>query len=312
MRETIVTLFITLAFFFRIGVLAPAYAQEQLKIVGMSIACSNDRVYTWYDDQTVSIGTSENLSAYEPPHRYSLPFGKTPADILEIGIASDDRVYTWYRDLTVSVGMSTDLDKYQPRHQYRLPKFTSLEDVVGIDIACSNDHVYVWFGSGRVASGTSDDLDKYSSARPAFLRNPRGVLGMGIAKNDHVYAWFSDRTASSGTSTRIVEYREKYEYVTGPGPCDIRADPPKRGDKFVFGIGTRGPECKSSAVVYVRLKEKLLNGDRTIVEGRKSGSNFEFPLPYACTGHREKTLFTEVITVGRTVRSPETKITDCF
>ena len=90
-------------------VFAATTAYGQRRIVGISIACSNDHVYTWYSDRTVSVGTSENLAAYQPPHPYSLPFGKTPDDIVEIGIAGNDHVYTWYRDSTVSSGTSTDL-----------------------------------------------------------------------------------------------------------------------------------------------------------------------------------------------------------
>src|SRR5690242_18167026 len=106
----------------------------QAKIVEMSIACSNDHVYTWYSDRTVSVGTSENLAAYEPPHSYSLPFGKTPDDIVGIGIAGDDRVYAWYIDSTVSVGTSTDLGRYQPRHPYRVAFQESAANILAMDI----------------------------------------------------------------------------------------------------------------------------------------------------------------------------------
>src|SRR6185503_5867514 len=82
-----------------------AIGQAPEQIVAMSIACSNDHVYTWYDDGNVTIGNSETLDAYrpyEPPHRYSLPEGKTRADIVGMGIAGNDHVYTWYVDGTVS------------------------------------------------------------------------------------------------------------------------------------------------------------------------------------------------------------------
>jgi hypothetical protein len=259
----------------------------------------------------VSIGTSENLSYYEPPHVYSLPFGKKPEDIVEIGIAGDDRVYTWFNDSTVSVGTSTDLDKHQPRHPYRIPSFKSVSNIVGIDIACSTDHVYVWYSTGQISSGTSEDLDKYIAVRAAAFRNPTGVVGIGIAGNDHVYAWYNDRTASSGTSTNLITYREKYDYVTGPGPCDIRAEPPKFANRSVFGIGFRGPTCKSSDGIAVRL---VTAGQvrRVLAEKYLNGRNFELPLTYQCTGHGGRTLFTEVTTTNRTVRSAVTEITDCF
>lgn len=299
----------------------------QSTIVGMSIACSNDHVYTWYSDRTVSVGTSENLAAYQPPHPYSLPFGKTPDDIVEIGIAGDDHVYTWYRDSTVSSGTSIDLDKYQPRHPYRLSKGKSPRDVVGIDIACSNDHVYVWYqvgglGFGQRSSGTSDELDKYDdlgkslSLRKFFLPNskrPYNIVGMGIAGNDHVYTWYSDGTVSSGTSESLSKYREPYDYVLGPGPCDISADPPKLNGRVVFGVGIRGPSCKASAEMVVRLRAFDAAGNsRLLVEKRLSGTNFELPITHGCTGNGQLTLQTEVQSQGRIVRSSNIAISNCF
>lgn len=307
--------FWTLALAAFVTLLAQTTSYGQRKIVGISIACSNDHVYTWYSDKTVSVGTSENLAAYEPPHPYSLPFGKTPEDIVEIGIAGNDRVYTWYRDSTVSVGTSTDLDKYQPRHPYRLESgLRSPGSVVGIDIACSNDHVYVWYFDNKVSSGTSDDLDKYSSSHlysvPGFT--PRSIVGIGIARNDHVYAWY-DRKVSSGTSEDLDRYRGPYEYVFGPGPCDISADPPKLNGRVVSSVGIRGPECKSSAEIVVRLIAVNPGGPNKILNGKRlSGSNFELPITYSCTGNRQSSVVTEVESQGRIVKSKESLILNCF
>ena len=288
----------------------------QRTIVGMSIACSNDRVYTWYSDRTVSVGNSENLSAYQPPHPYSLPFGKTPDDIVEIGIAGNDHVYTWYSDSTVSSGTSTDLDKYQPRHPYRLAPFKSPRDVVGIDIACSNDHVYVWYSTGDVSSGTSVDLDKYRARYRYFtapFKTPSRVVGIGIAKNDHVYAWYGDNTVSSGTSEDLDRYRPPYSWVSGPAPCDLLADPPKINGRVVFSVGIRGPECKSSAEIVVRLRALDQSANRkTLIEKRVTGTNFEVPVTYNCTGNGQLMLFTEVESQGRKVKSPDTPIANCF
>lgn len=292
----------------------PAFGQRFIK--GISIACSNDHVYTWYSDRTVSVGTSENLSAYQPPHPYSLPFGKTPEDIVEIGIARNDYVYTWYRDLTVSVGTSTDLDKYQPRHPYRVTRTNSSPDgIVGIDIACSNDHVYAWFRTGLVISGTSEYLDKYHDAVlfSTGSLTASSITGIGIARNDHVYAWFFDRRVSSGTSTNLQKYRSRYEYVFGPGPCDISADPPKLRGRTVSSVGIRGPDCKSSAEIVVRLIG-IRPGfpDKILITRRLTGTNFEVPVSYSCDGNRQMAVVTEVQTVGRKVKSAEVSIGGCF
>jgi hypothetical protein len=310
MRNTTARLFV---FLLTISAASVCYAQPS--IVGMSIACSNDKVYTWYSDSTVTVGTSENLAAYEAPHRYTLPYGKTPADIVEIGIASTDHVYVWFNDRTVSSGTSTDLNKYQPRHPYKLDKTKQPKDVVGIDIACSDDRVYTWYDD-RIGIGTSEDLDKYTegpSIAFGYFPKPseRSYVGIGIARNDHVYAWFKNNTASSGTSRNMTTYRQPYEYVRGPGPCDISADTPKLKGRTVFGVGIRGPSCQSNAEIVVRLiSVGAMPG--VLLEKRVTGSNFEVPLTYQCKGKNRLTVLTEVEVQGRTVRSARFGVDECF
>jgi len=298
--------------------LAANTAYGQGSTVGMSIACSNDRVYTWYADSTVSVGNSENLAAHQPPHAYFLPRGKRPDDIIGIGIAGNDHVYAWYRDGTVTSGTSIDLDQYRAPYSYTLAPGKKPDDVVGIDIACSNDRVYVWYRDGTASSGTSDDLDKY---RPPYRysvapgKTSNDIVGLGIAKNDHVYAWYSDRKASSGTSDDLDKYRPLYSYVLDRGACDIYANPPgiNRPDRVVFGIGSRGPSCESTAEIVVRLRAIDSNANRkTLVEKRGTGTNLEVPVKYACTGNGGLILFVEVESQGRTVKSPNTSIAYCF
>ena len=196
-----------------------SHAQLAPDIVGMSIACSNDRVYTWYVGGNVTEGASSVLGAirpYAPPSRYSLPPGKSPRDIVGMGIAGDDHVYVWYRDGTVSSGTSIDLDRFRLPARYSLAPGKSPSDVVAIDIACSDDHVYVWYSDGTVSSGNSTDLDKFQRPVRYSLpagQTPRDVVEMGIARNDHVYAWYTDRAISSGTSTRLDQHKIKPEQV---------------------------------------------------------------------------------------------------
>ena len=113
---------------------AAAIGQTTADIVGISIACSTDHVYTWYQGSgypNVIIGTSSYLGAYqpyEPPHPFSLPPGRRPGDIIGIGIAGNDHVYAWYRDGTVSSGTSTQLDKYRTPYRYALPPGKTPDD----------------------------------------------------------------------------------------------------------------------------------------------------------------------------------------
>ena len=196
-----------------LSLVAAVHAQLPPEIVGMSIACSDDHVYTWYVGGNVTEGASSILGAirpYVPATRYSLPPGKSPRDILGVGIAGDDHVYVWYRDGTVSSGTSTDLDRFRPPARYSLAPGRSPGDVVAIDIACSDDHVYVWYSDGTMSSGTSTDLDRYQARRPYSLpanATARDLVEIGIARNDHVYAWYTDRSISSGTSTRLDQHK---------------------------------------------------------------------------------------------------------
>lgn len=95
-------------------------------IVGISSTCNHPLeeavVYVWYKDETVSSGTYLNLDHYRAPYQYSLPPGKTPVDIISIGIAcTDDHVYVWYWDKTVSSGDSSDLDLYRDPQPFVSP-----------------------------------------------------------------------------------------------------------------------------------------------------------------------------------------------
>jgi hypothetical protein len=88
----------------------------------MGIAGSDDHVFVWYRDGTVSSGSSSKLAQHRAPYAYTLPPGKTPGDIMGMGIAgSNDHVFAWYRDGTVSSGSSSDLDQHRAPYPYSLP-----------------------------------------------------------------------------------------------------------------------------------------------------------------------------------------------
>lgn len=169
-------------------------------IVAMAIAGSDDHVYAWYKDGTVSSGTSTNLEAYRKPYRYEIRDGETPGNIVGIAIAkSDDRVYAWYDDGTVSSGTTSNLSSARHRYDYTLPPGKSPDDIVDMDIA-PDDHVFVWYKDGTASSGTTDRLDKYRALYKVTLsafEPPDGwyrqhTVGMGIAgSTSRVYIWFN-------------------------------------------------------------------------------------------------------------------------
>jgi hypothetical protein len=196
-------------------VFGPATSRQPESIVGMAIAKSDDHSYVWFDDGTVSSGTTGKLMAYRPPEAFTLPPGKTPREIVGIGIAGTaDRVYTWYSDRTVSVGTTRDLDAHVPPYGYTLPPGKSPANIVAMDIA-ANDHVYAWYDDGTMSVGTSADLDAYSPTVAYTL--PAGVTpgqlsGIGLAMDNRAYAWTRLGTVSAGDPKRLDNFRLPYRY----------------------------------------------------------------------------------------------------
>jgi hypothetical protein len=190
--------------------------------VGMGIAGSDDHVFAWYADGTVSSGSSWDLDQYRAPYAYALPPGKTPADIVGMGITgSDDRIFAWYGDGTVSSGSSGDLDQYRAPYAYVLPPGKTPADIVGMGIAGSDDHVFVWYRDGTVSSGSSSKLAQHRAPYAYTLppgKTPGDIMGMGIAgSNDHVFAWYRDGTVSSGSSSDLDQHRAPYPYSLPSG-----------------------------------------------------------------------------------------------
>lgn len=176
----------------------------------------------------VSAGSSADLDQHRAAYPYSAPPGKSPGQIVGMGIAgSNDYVYAWFADGTVSAGSSGDLDLYRAPYRYELPPNKAPEDIVGMGIAGSNDWVYAWYRDGTVSSGSSRDLDQHRAPSAYTLppgRSPDDISGIGITgSNDRVYAWYRDGTVSIGTSRDLDRYSAPYAYAMAPGyaPTDI-------------------------------------------------------------------------------------------
>jgi hypothetical protein len=176
--------------------------QSTSDIVGIDVA-RNDHVYAWYLDGTFSSGSILDFDKYSARHSYAVPGGKSPGDIIGMGIAcSDDHVYTWYKDGTVSAGSSWGLDEYRPLYRYTLPSGKSPRDILGISIS-SKDYVYAWYTDGTVSAGSSWNLGEYSPPVPYTVapgKSAADIVGLGIAcSNDSVYTWYIDGSVSQGT-----------------------------------------------------------------------------------------------------------------
>lgn len=215
-------------------------------IVGIGIAKSNDRVYTWYDNGLAMIGSSTDLDAHSLPFPYKCPPGKTPKNIVGMDIAPQgDRVFVWYDDGMASSGTSGVLDKFRKPYKYSLPPGKTPKDIVAMGIAGSDSRVYTWYKDGTATVGSSDDLDKHKGPYAYKLpdsRTPAHVREMAITAKDRVYAWYTDNTVSSGTSSNLSKHTQPADfgpvYKAGSTIAEIEVNPGAGGQpmgKLRFG-----------------------------------------------------------------------------
>ncbi|MBS7562787.1 hypothetical protein KHS38_00075 [Mucilaginibacter sp. Bleaf8] len=163
-----------------------------------------DTCYYWTKSGTVSSGTSTNSTYYRSPVNYSLPSGKTPADVVAIAIANTNWCYFWYSDGTMSVGYSNNATAYISPKPYALPSGKTPADILAISIAKSNNNVYTWYKDGTASVGNSTSLGAIRAPYPytvAAGKTISNVVGIGIAgSNDHTYVWYNDGSTKSVSS----------------------------------------------------------------------------------------------------------------
>ncbi|KAA3616883.1 MAG: hypothetical protein D8M58_17940 [Calditrichaeota bacterium] len=172
----------------------------------VSIAGSNDHVYFWWPNGTVSSGTTDNPTYYNSFYSGNLPQNKT---LLSVSIAgSNDHVYYWWTDGTVSSGTTDNPTYYNTYYSANLPQNKLL---ISTGIAGSNDRVYYWWSDGTVSSGTTNNPTYYITYYSGNLPLDKILVGVGIAgSNDHVYYWWSDSTVSSGSTDNPTKYSTYY------------------------------------------------------------------------------------------------------
>ncbi|MBC8069350.1 MAG: serine hydrolase [Deltaproteobacteria bacterium] len=93
-------------------------------VVGIGIAKSNDRVFAWYEDGTVSSGTPLDFGASSgaKPFTFKVALGGGSYDIRGVDIDSKDQVVAWFTNQTASVGTSTKLHHHLAPFAYTLAK----------------------------------------------------------------------------------------------------------------------------------------------------------------------------------------------
>lgn len=207
--------------------------KSMLNIVGIGIAKSNDHVYVWYDDGTVSSGYSKDFDYHFKPKPYSiyngpsvpspLGTGMSRYHIRGIDISKNDHVYTWFSNDRVMEGMSDDLDRYAGPAPYSIPNLppqrgpdtNGVSAYRSITIQHLLDHTAGFARSGDVEGatkmfGVSESKLTYAQAHRHFLRTRKLLFrpGTKVSYSNHGF----------GSMTMIVEKlsgRSFRDYVMG-------------------------------------------------------------------------------------------------
>jgi CubicO group peptidase (beta-lactamase class C family) len=133
-------------------------------VVGIGISKSDDHVYVWYDNGTVSSGTSRDFTRYFVGKPYKGPYSTTPYRILGLGIAKDNTVYAWYSNGKTSSGWSRDLASKRTPADYQRPPMTSQgPSYTKITTGHIFEHRAGFKGGGSI-SGAMEMFDKSEDA----------------------------------------------------------------------------------------------------------------------------------------------------
>lgn len=135
----------------------------------IDIAISNSGyVYVWYNDGIMSVGHTTNLGDYIAPKNYTLPDGKTPADLVGISILKgNDHIYAFYTDGTFTEGNSTDLAAYASFKPYAVPPGKNFSDITDIGIATSSSAFYAWYTDEKMSVGyDASNLNSFIPLKP--------------------------------------------------------------------------------------------------------------------------------------------------
>lgn len=175
-----------------------------LNIVGMAIAKSNDHVYTWFNDGTVSEGTSTDLDFYSNgtvSYTTANQTGGKVRNIRGLGIATNNRVYAWYANDTASSGWSRDLDAYLKPYPVQMPSQPDMPDFKARYYTITAQHLFDhqagFTRSGDVIGAaamfnTTTELVSYAQSHRHFLRT-RPMLGepgkVGSYSNHSLGMW---------------------------------------------------------------------------------------------------------------------------
>lgn len=158
----------------------PAYTG---RLVGVGVDRTTDQVYSWYDNDRLTIGNERDLDKYSqfstpgyedlvPTLNFKPASGKQAVDIVAMMIDHAGVVWTWYLNGTHSSGTPEDLDANTSPRSYYLPPGKTPQDIVAI-AARPGYGLYAYYSDGTVSEGYPRDLDYYMRPTPFVTGNGR-------------------------------------------------------------------------------------------------------------------------------------------
>ena len=170
-------------------------------IVGM--ASHGGKVYAWYKSGMAIAGgiddPAHQLTGVKRPFSYTLPGGRTPSQVVAMGISNGGNVYAWYSDGYVSRGTISDLGASKAPYRYTLASGKTPQDIVGIAIS-NNNHVVAWYRDNTVSKGTTSNLDslKTYTWSQSGQRSTGQIIDMAINKaTNQVYTYYNNGVSNS-------------------------------------------------------------------------------------------------------------------
>jgi hypothetical protein len=197
-------------------------------LVGFAIS-PTDRVYGWYENQTVSWGNSHDLDATSHGAvAFALPPGKSANDILAMAMSSSGAVYTYYIDGKLSIGTPTDLGATSPAGgpwlTFELPGGVGTSELLGVAIRKADSKAFAWYNDGTYSSGTAFNLRADlppGAPRPTFspaaTRTIYDLHDADFAADGKLYFHYG-QFASTGTASDFDVYQALYSSDLASAP----------------------------------------------------------------------------------------------
>jgi hypothetical protein len=186
-------------------------------IVAVAYIDSEKMACAWYENSTVSCGSTHDLDSVRSPYPYSLPAGYEPTDIADVAwIESYRMACAFYKDGKVSCGSTRDLDSKRSLYSYKLPSNVSPKDIVGIAYLSDEKMACAWYANNQESScGTTRDFSIVRKRRFTLPATAHRLAMKGVAWLEHLdmaCAWYANGTASCGSRLNLGDRRAPYEY----------------------------------------------------------------------------------------------------